>query len=193
MRVNKRVVALRSGVAFPSLPPPPFSAVPPWPDRTGAGEPPRAAVAEPRAAPSLPRPPNPPAAPPSLCPGLLPAPPLEMSAGGGRGPREEQVAGRGRRAGMLLVRRARLRAARDGGAAPGGAGLPCAAGKHPPPRRSVRRGCGAAARCPRPAVCCSSCGLRLSSGWNRPQLGMPRLPRLLGCQPNVHLYLFSLM
>lgn len=151
MRVNKRVVALRSGVDFPSLPPSaPFLGCPTGPGRTGAGEPPQAAAAEPRAAPSLPRPPYP-AAPPSLCPGLLPAPPLEMSAGGGRGPREEQVAGRGRRgrdAPGALCPAPGSAGQRCGGTAPGGAGLPRAAGETP--AAAALGAAGMRCRCPEP-------------------------------------------
>lgn len=118
MRVNKRVVALRSGVAFASLPPSaPFPGCPTGRGRTGAGEPPGAAAAEPRAAPRLPRPPCP-AAPPSLCPGLLRAPPRQCrrQAGGGRG-----------------------RSRRRGRDAPG---APC-----PAPGGAGQRGSGASLRC----------------------------------------------
>lgn len=188
--MSKRAVALRSRVAFPSVPPAPFlrcphragpgpGSPPAVPARGGGGGRPqpgtavpgRTALRGPRAAPSLPRPPYP-AAPPSLCPGLLPAaPPREMSAGCGRGRREEQVAGRGRRG----------RGCSRSGAGPGsGAGAEQSGtwqgqhgaslrpGKHqqppPPPLPGAAGDAVTLPQRPNPAVC-GSCG-------SSPLLGM---------------------
>lgn len=180
MRVSEQVVALRPGVAFPSLPPSaPFLGCPPWPGRTGAGEPPGRAAAEPRAAPSLPRPPCP-AAPPSSAPASFPPLPgkCRREAGGGRG--------RGRwpgAAGGQGCSRCAVPGPERSGASPRCRGTPAAA---------ALGAAGMRCRCPDPP-CAAPAGLRLSSGWNRPQLRMPRLPRLLDWQPYVHLYLFLLM
>lgn len=156
MRVNKRVVALRSGVAFPSLPPSaPFLGCPTGPDRgretpTGSG----------RGAPGGTQPP-----PPAVSCGTaipLPRPPSRPSPGNVGGRRAGAAGGAGGRA-----RPAGQGCSRCAGDAPGApcpapssvgrrrgpewSGDPCAAGETP----AVRRGC--AAQLPTPAVRCS-CG-----------------------------------
>lgn len=165
MRVNKRAVALRSGVAFPSLlPSAPFPGCSSWPGRTGAGEPPRAAAAEPRAAPSLSRPPHP-AAPPSLCPGLLPAPPWKCRRAGAAG----GAGGRARPAGQGCSRCAVPGSEQRGTAARPRAerGFPARWGNTRRLRRRRRARCGGDAE-PLPGArdppCAAPAGLRLSSG-----------------------------
>lgn len=137
MRVSEQVVALRPGVAFPSLPPsaPPFSAVPPGRAGPGPGNPrgewPRSPGRHPAS----------PARRALRHRHPLPRPPSRPSPGNVGGRRAGAAGGAGGRA-----RPADRDAPGAPCPAPSGAGLPRAAGEHPPPRRSVRRGCGAAAR-----------------------------------------------